>query len=68
VVQPCKYVVWSPLGFPLGLFPPLGFYTLARGIRVLNVLLGFFSFISFLQEVLDDDVKHIYVFPRLGDV
>jgi hypothetical protein len=56
VVKPRKYVVWSPLGLPSGFFPPLRFYTLVGGIRVLDVLLGFFSFSSFLQEVLDDDV------------
>jgi hypothetical protein len=36
---------------------------------ILGVLLGLFSFTSFfLHDILDDDVQHINVFPKSGDV
>jgi hypothetical protein len=39
------------------------------GIKVLGVPLESFSFTSFFfQDILDDDVQHIDVFLRLGDV
>jgi hypothetical protein len=44
LVQPRKCVVWSPLGLPTGFYPPSDFYIVARGIKVLGVPLGFFSF------------------------
>jgi hypothetical protein len=57
------------LGLPLNFSPPLGFYTLVGGIRVLGVSLGSLSFTSFfLQEALDDDIQHIDAFHELGDL
>ncbi len=57
------------LGLPLNFLPPLGFYTLVGGIRVLNVFLRSFSFTSFfLQEALNDDIQHINAFHELGDL
>ncbi len=55
--------------FPSRFSPSLGFYIPTRGVRVLGVPLGSFSFIfSFFKEALDDDVQHIDALPRLGDV
>jgi hypothetical protein len=47
MVQPYKCVVWFLLGLPSRFSPPLGFCTLAKGIKVLGVPLGSFSFASF---------------------
>jgi hypothetical protein len=36
---------------------------------VLGVILGLFSFnFYFFHDILDDDVQHINIFPKLGDV
>jgi hypothetical protein len=58
------------LGLPLRFSLPSSFYTPIGGIKVLGVPLGSLSFTSFFffQEPLDDDVQHINVFPKLGDV
>ncbi len=45
------------------------FCTLIKGIRVLGVPLGSFSFTSsFLQDALDNDVHHFNVFSKSRDV
>jgi len=69
VVQYCKYVAWSILGLLLGFSFLLSLCTFIRGIMVLGVLLGLFSFtFFFLHDILDNDVQHINAFPKLGDV
>ncbi len=69
VVQFCKYVAWSILGLLSGFSFLLSLCTLIRGIMVLGVLLGLFSFTSFfLHDILDNDVQHMNAFPKLGDV
>jgi hypothetical protein len=69
VIQPYKCSTLSPLGLPLGFSLPFGFCYPLNGIKVLGVLFGsiFFSF-SFLQVMLDEDVRHGEMFLKLRDV
>ncbi len=54
---------------PLRVSPPLGFYTLTKGIKTLDVPLGSLSFtFFFLQDVLNNDVQHIDALSKVGDV
>jgi len=69
IVQPCKCLAWSLLGFPLGFSPPFGVYYPLNGIRVLGLPFGSASFsFSFLQVVLNEDVRHVETFLKLKDV
>jgi len=69
IIQPCKCLAWSPLGFPFGFSPHFGFCYPLNGIRVLGVPFGFASFsFSFLQVVLNEDVRHVKTFLGLKNV
>ncbi len=69
MVLPHKCVAWSLLELPLGFLLLSSFCTLVKGIRVLGVPLGSFSFTSsFLKDALDNGIQHIDAFPMLGDV
>jgi hypothetical protein len=69
VIKFGKCVTWSSLGLALKFLPPLGFYSLIGGIRVLGVPLRSLSFTSFfLQEALDNDVQHMDALLKLGDL
>ncbi len=59
----------SPLQASLLVFPFLGFCWPPNNIKVLAIPFGSTSyFFFFLQATLDEDVCHIEMFPRLGDV
>jgi hypothetical protein len=67
MLQVCCFILG--LGLPLSFSPPLGFYTLVEGIKVLGVSLGSLSFTSFfLKEALDDDIQHIDALHESGDL
>lgn len=69
VVQPCKCITWSPSNLFTNFSPPHGFCCLPNGIWVLGVFCGFVLFSSsFLQDILDEDVRHVNVFLGLRDV
>ncbi len=69
MVHSHKCVTWFLLGLPSRFLLPSSFYTLVRGIKVLGVLLGSFSFrSSFLHDDLDDNVQHTNAFLKLGNV
>jgi hypothetical protein len=69
VVQPCKCTTWSPSNLFAIFSPPHGFCYLPNGIQVLRVPCGFVLFSSsFFKDTLDEDVCHVDVFIRLGDV
>jgi hypothetical protein len=69
MVPPYKCVVWSPLRLFSRFLPPSGFCIPVEGIRVLGVPSRSFSFVFFfLLEALNDDVQHVDVLLKLGDV
>jgi hypothetical protein len=69
MVQPYKCVVWSFLGLLSRFLPPLSLCTFIGGIRFWVFFQGPFpSHLLFSKEALDDDVQHINVFFKLGDV
>lgn len=69
LVQPHKFLAWLPSSLPLAFSPFVGFLYLLDGIKVLDASFGFVFFISsFLQDALDEDVHHVDVLLKLGDV
>ncbi len=70
MVQFDKCSTWLPSRPLLNFFLSTNFCCHLDGIRVLGVLFGlYFPPSSFLQNTtLDEDVCHVNVLPRLGDV
>ncbi len=68
-VQLHKCLAWIPSSSPFGFIPLVEFCCPLDGIRIFGIPCGFTSLaFSFLQEVLGEDVWHVDVFLRLGDV
>jgi hypothetical protein len=68
-IQPQKCVAWSPFGLPLHFNIPSQFTTPSKGIKILGVPLGIINFTSsFIKKALQKDVRHVDLFPRMGDV
>lgn len=64
VIQPCKYITWSPSNLPFGFCLPIRFCFLSYDVRVLVVSFGFPSFASsFLWDTLDENMHHTKVGP-----
>jgi hypothetical protein len=62
-------VAWLPFGLPPNFNTPFQFTTPSEGIKVMGVLLNTITFTSpFIKEVLQKDVQHVDLFPRMGDV
>jgi hypothetical protein len=59
----------APFSLTLTFSPFVDFLCILDGIKVLDTLFGSIFFTSsFLQDALDEDVHHVDVFLRLGDV
>jgi hypothetical protein len=68
-IQPHKCVAWSPFGLPFDFKTPSQFTTQLKQIRVLGIPLGISSFTSSLiKDVLLEDVRHMDLFFKTGDV
>jgi hypothetical protein len=62
-----KCVTWSPFGLDFN--TPSHFTTPLEGIKVLGVPLGISSFTSsFIKYALLEDVQHVDLLPKMGDV
>jgi len=62
-IQPQKCVTWSPFGLPLD------FNTPSQRINVLEVPLGTLTFTSsFIRDALLEDVRHVDLLLKMGDV
>ncbi len=69
VAQLHNCLVQAPFNLPLRFTFLADFCSSIYDIKILGVLFGSGSFFSsFLQEVLDEDVRHGHVFLKLGDV
>jgi hypothetical protein len=67
-MQPHKCDV-GHLSVSFDLNTPSQFTTPLEGIRILGVPLGITSFTStFIKNVMLEDVRHVNLFPRMGDV
>jgi hypothetical protein len=67
--QPHKCVTWSPFGLSPQFNTPSQFTTPSEKIRVLGVPLNILTFTSsFIKYVMLKDVRHMDLFPRMGDV
>jgi len=68
-IQPHKCIAWSPFGLPPNFNTPSQFTTPSKGIKILGVLLSIVIFTSsFIKETLQEDVQHVDLLPRMGDV
>jgi hypothetical protein len=68
-IQLHKSTTQSPFYLSFNFFPLTRFCSSSNRTMVLNVRIGFPSFVfSFLQEALDENVCNVEVFSRLGDV
>ncbi len=66
-IQPHKSTTQSPFSFYFNFFPLTRFCSSSNGTMVLNVRIGFPSFVfSLCQEALDENVCYVEVFSRLG--
>jgi hypothetical protein len=65
-VQPYKCLAWVSSSLPHG---SVKFYYPLDGVKNFGVPFGSTSFASFLlQKVLDEDVQHVNMFLKLGDI
>jgi hypothetical protein len=68
-IQPHKCLAWIPFGLPFGFIPLVEFCCPLDDTKILGIPCGSTSLaFSFLQEVLGEDVWHVDVFLKLGDV
>jgi hypothetical protein len=68
-IQLCKCLGWALFNLPFGFTFALNFCCIINNIRILCDLFGFGFFSSlFLQEVLNEDVRHVDAFLKLRDV
>ncbi len=68
-IQLWKCVTWSPLVLLPNFDTPSQFSTPLEGIKVLGVPLGTSSFkSSFIKDTLLEDIQHVDILFRLGDV
>jgi hypothetical protein len=68
-IQPQKCVAWSSSGLPPNFNTQSQFTTPFEGIKILGVPLGTITFTSsFIKEALQQDVQHVDLFLRMGDV
>ncbi len=69
IIKPKNCATWSPFGMLLNFDTPSLFNIPSKGIKVFGVPLGASSFISFfIKDVLLEDVWHVDIFLRMGDV
>ncbi len=68
-IQPHKCVAWSHFGLLFDFNAPSQFTTPSKRIRILGVPLGTSSFTSsFIKDALLEDVWHVDLLPKMGDV
>jgi hypothetical protein len=68
-IQPHKCLAWTSFGLPFGFIPLAEVCCPLDDIKILGVPCGYTSLaFSFLQKVLGEDVWHVDVFLKLGDV
>ncbi len=68
-IQPYKCVAWSPFGLSPNFNTPSHFTTPFEGIRILEVPLGTLTFTSsFVKDALQEDVQHVDLLFKMGDV
>jgi len=68
-IQLKKCVAWSPSSLPLDFNTPSQFTTPSKGIRILGFPLSTLTFTSSLiKDALQEDVQHVDLLPKMGDV